>query len=112
MNPTTLPILAMALAPLLQVRLLGIASEPSWHCQHNCFILQQSSSLGLAKVEEGNWCAVDRWGLDFCGVLSRSFYSACHLQVWITLAAWSRPYFQTSSRDYREDLGLKEDPDQ
>lgn len=27
------------------------------------------------------------------------FFSVCHLQVWITLAAWSRPYFQTSSRE-------------
>lgn len=55
MNPTTLPILAMALAQLLQVRLLGVTSEPSWLCQHNCSVLQQSSSLGLAEVEHGKW---------------------------------------------------------
>lgn len=40
------------------------------------------------------------------------FFSVCHLQIWITLAAWSRPYFQTSSREGGEELGLREDPAQ
>lgn len=51
----------------------GRTSEPSWHCQHNCFTRQQSSSLGFAKVEQGKWCAVDGWGLDCCGVVNRFF---------------------------------------
>lgn len=46
-------------------------------------------------------------------MVNRSFfYSACHLQFWIRLAAWSRPYVQTGSRHCGEELGLEEDPAQ